>query len=200
MGGLRAAVLGGTFDPPHLGHVVLAAAARRALALDRVLVVPAGDPWRKTDRAISAAEARVRMVRAAVSPLPWAEVSTIEVERGGPSYSAETMAELAADGGEWWFMLGADALADLPRWHEPAALLAAARLAVAARTGEGVDVPPALRRLAPDVESRIDAVPMPALDVSSSDLRQRVRVGRPVVVLLPAGVRRVIDELGLYRD
>ncbi len=91
MGAVKAGVLGGTFDPPHLGHLVLAAAARRALGLDRVLLVPAGDPWRKHDQTVSPTDLRVRMVRAATEPTPWLEVSTLEVERRGPSYSAETL-------------------------------------------------------------------------------------------------------------
>src|SRR5262245_14582205 len=133
---MHTGVLGGTFDPPHLAHLVLAAAARRALNFDRVLFVPAGDPWRKADRGVTPAELRVRMVEAAIAPLAWASLSRIEVDRDGPSYAAETMEALAVEGGagdEWWFILGADALADLPHWHEPERLLAASRLALASR-------------------------------------------------------------------
>ena len=200
---MRAGVIGGTFDPPHLGHLVLAAAARRALALDRVIFVPAGDPWRKAGQSVTAAELRVRMLRAALEPLAWAEVSTIEVERAGPSFSDETVAAFAREGGQWWFVLGADALADLPHWHEPERLLRYARLALAARSaGEagGAEVPPGARAALPGIERRIDAVPMPALALSSTDLRARVREGRSTEVLLPEGARRVIDEAGLYRD
>jgi len=199
----RAGVLGGTFDPPHLAHLVLAAAARAALGLDRVVLVPAGDPWRKADRAVTPAAVRLRMVEAAVGDLlPWAEVSAIEVERGGPTYSAETMEALAAEGGEWWFVCGRDALVDLPRWHEPARLLAATRLAVAERDGDsdGAAIPQQTLRALPEVRSRVDRVAMPGLRVSSTDLRQRVGDGRATSPLLPAAVRRVIDELGLYRD
>ncbi len=197
-------MLGGTFDPPHLAHLVLAAAARRALALDRVLFVPAGEPWRKAGRDVSSASARVRMVEAAVAALPWAEVSTIEVERAGPSYSAETMEALAAahtGGGEpaeWWFILGSDALADLPNWHEPARLLAAARLALIRRPDGDIDVPATLLSAFPGIEARIDPVPTPALDVASTELRARIRSGRSTQHLLPEPVRAVIEELGLY--
>ncbi len=195
---IRSGILGGTFDPPHLGHLALAAAARRELALDRVLFVPAGEPWRKRDREIAPAEARRRMVQAAIEPLAWARLSSVELDRPGPSYSAETARELAADGGEWWLILGADALADLPHWHEPATLLASVRLAVAAR--DPLDgVPAALLELVPDAAARIDRVPMPELAVASTALRARVRDGRATQHLIPDATRRVIDELRLYR-
>lgn len=195
----RSGILGGTFDPPHLGHLVLAAAAREALALDHVLFVPAGEQWRKSDREIASAEARRRMVETAIEPLAWARLSTIELERSGPSYSAETARQLTADGGQWWFILGADALADLPHWHEPAMLLATLRLALARRESVA-GVPAALLELAPDAAERIDPVPMPELTVASTDLRRRVREGRPTTHLIPQATRRVIDELRLYRS
>ncbi len=199
MGAVRAGVLGGTFDPPHLGHLVLAAAARRALGLDRVLLVPAGDPWRKNDQMVSPADLRVRMVRAAAEPAPWLEVCTLEVGRPGPSYSAETLVELGATGGAWWFILGADALADMPSWHEPARLTAAARLAVTSRGEDGIEVSREMEEAVPNIEERIDLVAMPELRISSTDLRARVRDGRPTEMLLPDAVRSVVDEAGLYR-
>ncbi len=201
---MRTGVLGGTFDPPHLAHLVLAASARQALDLDRVLFIPAGEPWRKAEREVAPAEARLRMVEAAVADVPWAEVSAIEIERSGPTYTCETLEQLAAgEGDEWWLMLGEDALHDMPHWHEPARILSAARLAVARRAGESPAVPDvapaALRALLPGVEERIDAVPMPRLEISSTALRERVRDGVSTEFLLPAAVRSVIDELGLYR-
>lgn len=200
MGGVRTGILGGTFDPPHLGHLVLAAAARRALNLDRVVFVPSGESWRKQEQAISPADARVRMVRVAVATLPWAEVSTVEVDRAGPSYSLETVQALTSEGGDWWLIIGADALEDLAQWHEPAQLVAAVRLAVASRGGAAATAPAELTALAPDVAAQIDAVPMAELRVASTDLRERVRGGRPTETLLPQAVREVIDELGLYPD
>lgn len=199
MGVTRTGVLGGTFDPPHLAHLTLAAAAREALGLDRVLFVPAGNPWRKADRAVTPGAVRLEMVRAAVAPLAWAEVSTIEVDRDGPSYAAETMEALAADGGEWWFILGSDALADLPHWHEPQRLLAAARLAVAVRPPAALHIDEATRAALPGLEARVDVVPMPALDVSSTGLRARIRIGSTTKVLVPEAVRAVIEAQGLYR-
>lgn len=196
--GPRVGVLGGTFDPPHLAHLVLASAARRALGLDRVVLVPAGDPWRKADRDVTPASVRLRLVEAAAKPLPWAEVSAIEVEREGPTYSLETFEELAAaePEAEWWFLLGEDALADLPNWHEPERLVQAVRFGLAQRPG----AEPAASTLdaVPGLADRVDLVPMPALDVSASDLRERAARGEPTTPLLPVAVRALIDELGLY--
>ncbi len=197
---MKTGVLGGTFDPPHLAHLVLAAAARRALDLDRVLFVPAGDPWRKSARCVSAVATRVRMVQAAVEPFSWADGSMVEVERSGPSYSSNTMAELARGGGRWWFILGEDALDDLPHWYEPVELISVARLALARRALHAIQVPEAVSRAVPGIEGRIDSVPMPALNISSTALRQRVRDGRPTEVLLPDAVRQVIDGAGLYHE
>lgn len=206
MGPLRIGVLGGTFDPPHLAHLAVGAAARHALSLDRVLFVPAGDPWRKTAgaaaREVTPAAVRLRMLRAALKPLPWAEVSTIEVDRSGPSYSADTMDELARDAGPgvaWWFIVGDDALADMPNWHEPERLLAVARIALVWRPPGDPVIPPEVRARFPGIESCLDMVPMPALEVSSTDLRTRIRAGRETAVLLPEAVRAVVDDLGLYR-
>jgi nicotinate-nucleotide adenylyltransferase len=197
----RTGVLGGTFDPPHLGHLTIAAAAREQLRLDRVLFVPAGMPWRKADRNVTDATLRVRMVEAAIADLPWAEVSTVEVDRGGPSFAAETMRLFAADGGDWWFILGDDALLDLPNWHEPEALIATVRLAVAPRDSgdEESGIPPDVISRLHAIETRIDWLRMSELAISSSDLRGRIREELPTDVLLPARVRAVIDEAGLYR-
>ena len=201
---MRIGVLGGTFDPPHLAHLVLAAAARRALALERVLLMPAGDPWRKADSDVSTASARLALTRAAVvDVLPWAEVSDIEVRRSGPSYTAETLEELQAKepGHEWWFILGSDALADLPNWREPQRILELARLALAQRgdeAGDGAALPAATVEAFPGLSARVDRVPIPRLAVSASELRRRLCGGEPTGPLLAPAVRERIAELGLY--
>ncbi len=195
----RVGVLGGTFDPPHLAHLVLAAAARRTLALDRVVLVPAGDPWRKADREVTRAATRLRLVEAAAESLPWAEVSAVEIEREGPTYTLETFEELAVAEPEtaWWFLLGEDALVDLPHWHEPERLVEAVRFGLAQRpVAEPAE---STLEAVPGLANRVDLVPMPALDVSASDLRARIARGEPTTPLLPAAVRAVIDDLGLYR-
>ena len=187
----RWGILGGTFDPPHLAHVALAAAARDALQLDTVLFIPAGDPWRKAGRDVSPASHRLAMVQAAVENLPWAEVSAIEIERNGPTYTLDTVEALSKRGGTWWFIVGEDALNDVPRWHQPQRLLASIRLAVARRDLDTMDtaehplISPALLTGLPGIEDRVDEVPMPRLDISASVVRNRVRA--------------YIDEHGLYR-
>ena len=208
----RTGILGGTFDPPHRAHLALAEAARVALDLDRVLFIPAGDPWRKAGRGVSAAADRLALVRAAVAGLPWAEVSTIEVDRDGPTYSVDTIDALRGGAGgrtapdeRWWFILGADALADLPQWHEAARLASLVRFAVAQRgdpteAAAGPLVTAGLRAAAPGIELRIDLVPMPLLDISATDIRARVRARRSTDGLLPDAVRAEIDARGLYRD
>lgn len=200
---MRIGVLGGTFDPPHLAHLVLAAAARRALDLDRVVLVPAGDPWRKAGSGVSPAADRLALTRAAVEgSSPWAEVSEIEVRRPGPSYTAETLEELQAEapGNEWWFILGWDALADLPNWQRPGRILELARLALAERGDEagGSALPAQTVEAFPDLAERVDRVPIPRLAVSASELRRRLRDGEPTAPLLPSGVRELIAERGLY--
>ena len=201
---MRIGILGGTFDPPHLAHLVLAAAARRALDLDRVLLVPAGDPWRKAGSGVSPAADRLALTRAAVAEvLPWAEVSEVEVRRSGPSYTAETLEELQAEtpAAEWWFILGWDALADLPNWRRPERILELARLALAERGDEAAaaPLPSAAVEAFPRLAERVDRVPIPRLDVSASGLRRRLRDGEPTAPLLPAGVRTLVAERGLYR-
>lgn len=195
----RTGIIGGTFDPPHLAHLVLAAAAREALALDRVVFVPAGVPWRKADRAITPAPVRVEMVRAAVAPLPWAAVSTVDVDRPGPSYTIDTLVALGAAGGGWWFILGADALADLPRWHRPEDVIARVRLAVAARPGGDTTEEQAALAALPGATMRIDRVPMPPLTVAATEIRRRVAEGEPIDVWVPEAVQAVIARHGLYQ-
>lgn len=201
----RTGILGGTFDPPHLAHLALAEAARDALDLDRVLFVPAGDPWRKADRRVTRAAVRLELVRTAVEGLSWAEVSTAEVDREGPSYTAETVEALAAAGAPdeaWWFILGADALADMAYWHEPRRIVARARLAVARRPGREHEplVTEALRAAVPDIEARIDVLPMALSDLSATAIRARVRAGGSTEGMLSRQVRAAVDRFGLYRD
>ncbi|MQC18298.1 MAG: nicotinate (nicotinamide) nucleotide adenylyltransferase [Chloroflexi bacterium] len=196
----RIGMLGGTFDPPHNAHLALAEAARATLHLDRVVVVPAGDPWRKRDREVTPAAARVEMVRAAVSADPWISVSTIEVDRDGASYTAETLAALVQPDEQWWCILGADALADMPYWSEPNRILELARLAVARRPDStGPLLTPEVRTTLPQIESRIDFIQMPQLDISATEIRRRIAAGESTDDLLPHPVREVIDRLALYR-
>lgn len=194
--------MGGTFDPIHLAHLILAEQARVFLGLDRVLFVPAGAPWRKADRRIAPVADRVAMVRAALAGDPYFEISLIESERRGPSYTVDTLSVLQEQLGpqaELYFILGQDALADLPNWREPARIVQLARLAVAARPGRPPADPAALERAVPGIQDRIDVVPMPQVDISSTDIRRRVAEGISIRFLVPAAVEAYILAHGLYR-
>ena len=184
-------LLGGSFDPPHRGHLALGEAARRQLGLARVRLLPAGDPWRKAARGVTPAAERLAMTRLAVADDPAFEVDAREVERPGPSYTVDTLRELRDEGEtDLVLILGGDALADLPAWREPEAILALARLAVAPRAGEPVKAP---------AGARVTVLAMPPLAVSSTLVRERIRAGEPVDDLLPAAVAAHVRARGLYR-
>jgi nicotinate-nucleotide adenylyltransferase len=191
----RIGLLGGTFDPPHLGHLLLAEAAREALALDRVVFVPARMPPHKRGRRVTPPATRLALLRAALRGSGFA-VSTVELDRPGPSYTVDTLERIAARGvpAELFLLVGADSLADLPTWREPERILSLARLAVAARPGAAA--PP---RLARRFARRIVALGNPAVAIASSDLRARVAAGRSIRYLVPPSVERAIARLGLYR-
>ena len=197
---MKLGVLGGTFDPVHLAHLVLAERAYEQLGLDRVQWLPAGDPWRKADRAVSPAEHRLAMVRLAIRGNPAFQVCSLELERKGPTYSVDTLAELGKKnpGSELMFLLGWDALEDLPNWHEPERLMQLARLAVASRSGERL-APDALDRLLPGLAARVVWIEMPRLDISGTELRRLVAAGDSLRYLVPERVEAYIREQGLYR-
>lgn len=201
MGGARVGVLGGTFDPVHLGHLILAQEALVHLALERVLLVPAGGPWRKADRSVTPAVHRLAMVRLAVAQDPRLGVCTLEVDRGGPSYTADTLAQLRQEWGsavELFFIMGADALLDLPHWHQPQRIIALAHLAVAQRPGWPALSSDELEKLVPGLSAKVVFVPMPTIDVSASELRQRARRGLPLRYLVPPPVEDYIQRHRLY--
>ena len=170
----RLVVLGGTFDPPHHGHIAIAEAARTALSLDHVLAIPAGDPWRKQSTPVTAARHRLAMTTAAIEGLAHCSVSDIEVRRTGPTYTTETLAALRAAGhGEIWFILGADALTDLPHWHDPPTLIRLARMAVIARPDSPVDIT-ALEAAVPGLMATVDWVAMDPIALSATTLRSQL--------------------------
>ena len=190
-------MLGGTFDPPHIGHVVMACEARWQLELDEVRLVPARTPPHKLDREMAPPDARAHWTEAAVAGRPGLTVSRIELEREGPSYTADTLEAMAAaePGALLWFVLGADQRAGVPSWRDPHRILAAARLAVVAR--EGVDdgeLTALAERVAP---GRHDIVRMPVIGVSSTMIRDRLAAGRPVGHLLPPPVEAALVREGV---
>jgi nicotinate-nucleotide adenylyltransferase len=191
--GSRIGVLGGTFDPPHIGHLLAAVNVRHALALDRVLLVVANDPWQKTgERSVSPARDRLAMVEAAVEGLDGLVASDIEIVRGGPSYMVDTLRQLeeADPTGERFLVIGADAAAGLLTWDRAEQLPGLATLVLVDRPGIVCAAPPEgwpLRR-----------VEIPRVEVASTELRQRVRDGRPLDLLVPPGVWSVIRDRRLY--
>lgn len=194
-------VLGGTFDPIHVGHLSIAEEAREALGLERVLVIPAADPPHKPDHAVTEARHRVAMAERAVAGNPAFEVSRIELDRAGPSYSVDTLAELLAAGAtDLWFIMSAEALAELPGWHRPDRILELCRLAVLPRAGS----PPLdiawVRARFPGREDRVVFLPGPLLPISGSVVRSRVAAGRSIRYLVPDPVARYIADHALYRQ
>ena len=196
----RLGLLGGTFDPIHCAHLTMAQAARVALHLDRVLFVPAGDPWRKEGRALTPPAHRLAMVEAAVAGLADGAVSDLEIRRPGPTHTVDTLVALRAQGhGAIWLILGSDALEDLPNWHEPGRLIVLARLAVVRRPGHIV-VPERLEELLPGLAVVVDWVEMPPCSISATEIRARIRAGQSLAGMVPPAVLAYIEAHGLYRN
>jgi nicotinate-nucleotide adenylyltransferase len=196
-------VLGGTFDPIHSGHLTIAEEARLRLNLGKVIFVPAGVPWLKSERNITPARHRVEMVRLAIEGRPYFELSTIEVERPGPSYSVDTIAALRQDlGPEYslFFLLGWDSLAELPRWKDPARLVQMCRLVAVTRPGFSRPDLEAMEKLVPGVSESVVWLDIPPVDISSSDIRARIAAGLTIHGLVPSAVERYISRHRLYRD
>jgi nicotinate-nucleotide adenylyltransferase len=190
----RVGVLGGTFDPLHLGHLVAASEVAHRLSLDEVVLVPAGQPWQKPRPDLAPAEDRYAMTASAVADDPRLRASRVDLDRAGPSYTVDTLADLRDELGastELYFITGADALAGIPTWHRAEELPALARFVGVTRPGHALQVPA--------VPVEVSLVDIPALDISSSDLRARVAAGRPIRYLVPDVVDRYVAEHGLYR-
>ena len=195
---MSSGILGGTFDPVHTGHLILAEQARDQLGLERVLWLPAANPWRKAGEAVTPVEQRLAMVRLATADNDAFEVNTSELERAGPTYTGETLSGLRETlGGELVFLLGLDALFDLPNWHRPAELIELAELGVADR-GASRPGPEALDRLLPGLSARVRWIEMPRIDISGTELRRRAAEGRSLRYLVPPGVEAYIAEHRLY--
>jgi nicotinate-nucleotide adenylyltransferase len=194
-------ILGGTFDPIHHGHLVIAEEAREDLGLERVLLVPAASPPHKPGRPVTPVAHRLAMAELAVAGNPAFAVSRLEVERGGASYTVETLADLRAGGvSEPWFILSAEALAGFPAWREPDRILELCRLAVVPRGGyEPLDRAWVGARF-PGREDRVRFLAGPLLPISGSVVRRRAAAGRSVRYLVPDAVAAYIAEHRLYTD
>jgi nicotinate-nucleotide adenylyltransferase len=186
----RIGVLGGTFDPIHVGHVVAASDCRARLGLDAVLLVVAGDPWQKRGQVVASAADRLAMVEAAVETIEGLEASAVEVDREGASVTADTLEVLARPGRELHLLLGADAVAKMSTWRRLEETKALATVAVIERAGEHADPP--------GDGWTVEHVTIPRLDVSSTEVRERCASGVPIDGLVPPAVVRLIADRGLY--
>jgi nicotinate-nucleotide adenylyltransferase len=186
----RVGVLGGTFDPVHVGHLVAAADARAALGLDRVLLVVAGDPWQKRGEVVAGARDRLALVAAAVAEVDGLEASALEVEREGASVTADTLEALVAPDRELFLLLGADAVANMSTWRRLDDTRGLATIVVIEREGEHASPP--------GDGWRVEHLPIPRLDVSSTEVRDRLHRGFPIAGLVPHAVVQEIHDRGLY--
>ena len=192
----RLGVMGGTFDPIHHGHLVAASEVQAWFGLDEVVFVPTGQPWQKSDRAVSPAEHRYLMTVIATASNPRFSVSRVDVDRHGPTYTVDTLRELHRQypDSELYFITGADALTQIMTWHEPEDMFSLAEFVGCTRPGHSID-DVMLRDLPRD---RVRIVEIPALAISSTDCRERVGRGEPVWYLVPDGVVQYIAKHSLY--
>lgn len=192
----RVGLLGGVFDPVHNGHLIAAEAAREACGLRRVMFIPAADPPHKRYTGLASAETRAEMVRLAIQDHPCFELSPVELRRAGRSYTVDTLSELRQTLGEktgLFLIIGADNVTEMATWHRPDRILSLATVVVARRPGATPDrADPALTRGMRFVET-------PLIEISSTDIRRRVREGRSIRYLVPREVEKYIYEHGLYR-
>ena len=196
--GRRVGVMGGTFDPIHYGHLVTAEEAVVQFGLDEVVFVPTGRPWMKADREVSPGEDRYLMTVVATASNPRFSVSRIEIDRDGPTYTVETLRQLADQhpDAELYFITGADAMLEIFEWKDPEEVVQLAHFIAATRPGYDLA---RFEAAAPTHHPRVSTMDIPALAISSSDIRARVRDGRAIRYLLPEGVKSYIEKQALYR-
>lgn len=200
---MKIGVLGGTLDPVHIGHLVVADEVTAKLGLAEVLFMPAGQPWLKANTHILAARHRLKMVRLAIAGKPNFRLSTLEIERAGPTYTVDTIRELRQKLGadtELFFIIGWDNLTDLPRWHQPELLISMCRLVAVPRVGCPVPDLESLDEAIPGLSKRVIMLDKPEIDISASVIRDRVRRGLNISHLVPEAVEKYIKENGLYKE
>jgi len=193
--------MGGTFDPIHHGHLVAASEVASQFSLDEVIFVPTGEPWQKADRAVSQREDRYLMTVIATASNPRFSVSRIDIDRPGPTYTYDTLVDLRRelreagdDDPEMFFITGADALAQIMTWNNADKLLELAHFVGCTRPGHHLDEPSGL----PD--GAVSLVEIPALAISSTECRERIRSNQPIWYLVPDGIVQYISKRGLYRS
>jgi nicotinate-nucleotide adenylyltransferase len=201
---MRIGIFGGTFDPVHIGHLIIAEQAREQARLDQVWFVPSARPPHKLEKPISPFDRRAEMLLLATAGQSSFRVDLVEKDRPGPSFTADTLGDLhrAHPGSEFFLILGADMLVDLLKWHEPLRVLELATLLVAARPGWQVWTAEQLAAAIPVADAtrvRIHQVVIPLVEISSRDLRRRAGEGRSLLYMVPRAVEVYIRERGLYR-
>lgn len=199
---MKLGVLGGTFDPIHNGHLMMAESALRHLGLSQVLFVPAGRPRFKNRRAVSAARHRLRMVELAIDGKPSFRLSAMEIERRGVTYTVDTLRELKSGlepADELFFIMGWDSLAELPLWHQPSDLISLCNLVAVPRAGYAKPDLTILEKKITGLSQRLFMLNEPVVDISSSDIRNRARDGLDIRELVPDSVADYIAENGLYK-
>lgn len=198
---MRYGVFGGTFDPPHNGHLALAAAALAQLELDRVVWVVTADPPHKREAVVAPVDDRLQMVAAAIEGRPRFELSRVDIDRPGPHWAVDTVRLLSQElpGAQLIYLMGSDSLRDLPTWGRPRELLAHATLGVLRRPGAEVNLA-ALEAQLPGISGRVSFVSAPRFDISSHVIRQLVASGRAIDDWVPPGVAAIIQARDLYRQ
>ena len=200
---MRVGILGGTFDPIHLSHLLIAENARTSLELEEVVFIPTGQPWMRPDAPLSPSHHRMNMVRIAVASNPFFRASSMEIDRPGPTYTVDTLEELrrgADEGDSFFFILGVDALQEFPQWKEPGRVLELCTLVLAKRPGWGdLDMAP-LSFVDPSAAQKVVMLETPAMDISGTEIRRRVALGLSVRYQVPEEVERYMKHYGLYRD
>lgn len=197
------AIFGGTFDPIHVGHLIVAEEVRVKLGVEEIVFVPVGQPWLKADRRISSGKHRLAMIRLAIADNPHFKVSTLEIDRPGLTYTVDTVDMLRRQMGseaKLFFLMGGDSLRELPQWKEPKRLIQLCRLVVFTRPGSRLPSMKGLEEGVPGVSDNIVIVEVPQIDVSATEVRQQVRQGDPIDELVLPAVKDYILGSGLYRE
>ena len=198
-GGRRIAIFGGSFNPVHVGHLIMAENTLVDLSLDAVVFAPAGDPPHKSQNGLAPAEARLAMVERAIAHRPGFEASAIDLEAPGPSFTWSLLERVLdrEPSANLWFLVGGDSINDFHGWARPERILELARLAVVERPGFTLEISASSQL--PELPYRVDIIEAPLCDVSSTDIRERLQQGRSIRYLVPEPVRELIGERGLYR-
>ena len=200
---MRSGILGGTFDPIHIAHLIIAEEARVSLGLEEVVFIPTGEPWLKSEGPVSPGRLRLQMARLAIDSNPFFRVSGLEIDRPGPTYTVDTLEALRQEWGpeaEMYFILGMDTLEDLPKWKEPERLLQLCSPVVFARPEHSQSVLEELESLLPGLREKVRFLDGPHMGISSTEIRGRVAQGRSIRYLVPPPVEQFIAEQGLYSN